>query len=118
MDFEMEIQNLKHRVKALENPTGFLMYEGPEAGLEVRLQRLAAYFTKRAKENTKRAEKLDYEVRNTFMCHGESEKKDNSAYYHSGKADTYLRAAGEGSGDHWSCRVFEGAVDRPRAMGG
>jgi hypothetical protein len=29
------------------------------------------------------------------MCHGESEKKNNSAYYHSGKADTYLRAAGK-----------------------
>lgn len=63
------------------------------ATLEVRLQKLAAYFKKRAKENAKRAKKLDYEVRNTFMRPDESAQKNNSAYFFSGKVDSYENAA-------------------------
>ena len=92
-------ETLDHKVKTAADYRFPVEYVKPKPletkELEVRLQRLAAHLTKRAKENYKRAEKLDFEVKNTFMCHGESEKKDNSAYYHSGKADTYLRAAGK-----------------------
>ena len=92
-------ETLYHKVKTAADYRFPVEYVKPKPletkELEVRLQRLAAHLTKRAKENTKRAEKLDFEVKNTFMCHGESEKKSNSAYYHSGKADTYLRAAGK-----------------------
>jgi hypothetical protein len=62
--------------------------------LEVKLQRLAAYFTKRAKENTKR-EKEQEEKLNTFHSVSEYNAYARSGYYFSGKADAYLKAAGK-----------------------
>jgi hypothetical protein len=53
------------------------------AALEVKLQKLAKYFKKRAKENTKRAEKEEKNIKGTL----------ESGYYFSGKADAYARAA-------------------------
>ena len=103
MDLELEIQNLRHRVKALENPEGFPMYEEPKPTEEYKppaespigqsIERLAAYFEKHAKENTKRAEKLDKELTSNFHPWDEYGKKSKSSYYFSGKADTYARAA-------------------------
>lgn len=83
-----------YRVEAENKPLAFDVPITPcTSELEVKLQKLAAYFKKRAKENTKRAEKLDYEVRNTFMRPGESVQKNNSAYFFSGKVDSYENAA-------------------------
>lgn len=57
------------------------------AELEVKLNRLVAYFEKRAKENEKRA-------KNEAIAGGWcDESADRSAYYFSGKADSYRRAA-------------------------
>ena len=63
--------------------------------LEVRLQRLAAHLTKRSKENQKRSDKLDRELNSTFLPSKEMVQKHNSTYYLSGKADSYLTAAGK-----------------------
>ena len=59
MDVKHEIKELQHRVKRLEKPLLILEKDNVPctAELEVKLQKLAAYFTKRAKENKKRAER-------------------------------------------------------------
>ena len=64
--------------------------------LEVRLQRLAAHLTKRSKENAKRAKKLD---NNQSSWEGSSYSENSyyenqrSAYYFSGKSESYENAA-------------------------
>ncbi len=62
------------------------------ATLEVKVEKLAKYFDKRAKENQKRAsseEKLPCDDCTCEPCL----QHERSGYYFSGKADTYTRAA-------------------------
>ena len=65
------------------------------AELEVKLQKLATYFTKRAKENKKRAEREEQfaERKRAWTNLSDAQEHDRSSYYFSGKADTYERAA-------------------------
>lgn len=61
------------------------------AALEVNLEKLAKYFERRAKENTRRAVKEE-----RFAAKFEPrvfDRHENSGFYFSGKADTYQRAA-------------------------
>ncbi len=100
---DRKIQSLKHRIEALENPEGFPMYEEPKPIEEYRppaespigqsIERLAAYFEKHAKENTKRSEKLDKELQTTLLSWTDYKRNEHSSYYLSGKADAYRRAA-------------------------
>ena len=62
------------------------------AALEVELQALVKYFEKKAKENEERAEKKEASL-NTFLGNTEAAQAMKSAYYFSGKADSYARAA-------------------------
>jgi hypothetical protein len=64
------------------------------AAIEVKIERLIAYFNKRAKENERRATKEESqkeELRVDSM--EEFVQKDRTSYYLSGKADSYRRAA-------------------------
>jgi hypothetical protein len=65
------------------------------AELEVKLQKLATYFTKRAKENKKRAEHEEQlaKRKRAWTNLSAAQEHDCSSYYFSGKADTYERAA-------------------------
>ena len=79
---------------AYEEPKPTEEYKPPaESPIGQSIERLAAYFDKHAKENTKRAEKLDKELTSNFHPWDEYGKKSKSSYYFSGKADTYARAA-------------------------
>jgi hypothetical protein len=63
------------------------------AALEVNLEKLAKYFERRAKENTRRAVKeegISAKFEPRAHLHG---RHENSGFYFSGKADTYQRAA-------------------------
>lgn len=62
------------------------------AALEVELQALVKYFEKKAKENEERAAKKEASL-NTFLGNTEAAQAMKSAYYFSGKADSYARAA-------------------------
>jgi hypothetical protein len=62
------------------------------AEIEVAFEKLAAYFEKRAKENTRRSEKEE-NVADSSLSYQESVQADRSSYYFSGKADSYKRAA-------------------------
>jgi hypothetical protein len=62
------------------------------AEIEVAFEKLAAYFEKRAKENSRRAEKEDNSSKNLLWYH-DMVGADRSGYYFSGKADSYKRAA-------------------------
>lgn len=86
-DLQKKVNSLGFRVLELEHPTRTVkplaFSEGLNtpctAELEIKLQKLAAYFTRRAKENTKRS--------------ADRWLQEKSTYYFSGKADTYTRAA-------------------------
>jgi FtsZ-binding cell division protein ZapB len=54
--------------------------------------KLAAYFEKRAKENTRRSEKLEAE-KNVLKYAEQHIQNEHSSYYFSGKADSYTRAS-------------------------
>lgn len=69
------------------------------AEIEVAFEKLASYFEKRSKENSRRAEKEEKKVEaqqgkklEDWSCH-EEVGADRSGYYFSGKADSYKRAA-------------------------
>lgn len=62
------------------------------AELEVNLEKLATYFERRARENKRRAEKLEKKI-NGFHDVNEYLDSVKSSYYFSGKDDTYTRAA-------------------------
>lgn len=64
------------------------------AELEVKLNKLVAYFEKRSKENEKRAEKNESDANRWNSEYPANAKlADRSGYYFSGKADSYKRAA-------------------------
>jgi len=65
------------------------------AKLEVKLQKLAAYFEKRAKENRRREEKHEASAKSCREGHylKTAEVVEQHGYYFSGKADSYTRAA-------------------------
>jgi len=62
------------------------------AELEVKLGKLATYFDRRARENGKRAEKLEANLK-TFTNLTDMVKSEQGAYYFSGKEDSYKNAA-------------------------
>lgn len=60
--------------------------------LQQKIDRIVAYFAKRAKENGRRATE-DEKHAFRMLTFEEHEQKDRSSYYFSGKADSYSRAA-------------------------
>ena len=84
IELERRVKTLEDRLAGQRKP---LTFTDPEcntpctASLEQKIERLAAYFEKRAKENTKRADDLDSKIMTTLP------------YYLSGKSDAYQRAA-------------------------
>jgi hypothetical protein len=58
------------------------------AELEVEAEKLIAYFERKAKENTKRAQDKEKEY-----LYWKVQQDDRSSYYFSGKADSYQKAA-------------------------
>lgn len=62
------------------------------AQLEVELEKLATYFDRRARENKRRAGKLEQKL-STFHDISEYLESDRSSYYFSGKEDSYKNAA-------------------------
>jgi hypothetical protein len=67
-----------------------------KGSLGAKITKLAAYFEKRAKENTKRAkdkEEQSKSLRVGGFCSNWANEAENSGYYFSGKADTYQRAS-------------------------
>ena len=79
---------------AYEEPKPTEKYRPPaESTIGQSIERVAAYFEKRAKENTKRANDLDQKVQRQLMTWEDGKRAERSSYYFSGKADTYARAA-------------------------
>ena len=96
-----EVRNLKAEVEALKNKVygksttlniSELNNSPCTAQLEVDLEKLANYFEKRSRENERRAKKEEAKLL-TFHRLGEIVSTERSAYYFSGKADSYKRAA-------------------------
>jgi len=59
------------------------------------IDRLVAYFTRRQRENHKRAEKEEEQVKQLYNagCKVTAKDRENSSYYFSGKASSYENAA-------------------------
>jgi peptidoglycan hydrolase CwlO-like protein len=59
------------------------------------IDRLVAYFTRRQRENHKRAEKEEEQVNQLYNsgCNVTAKDRENSSYYFSGKASSYENAA-------------------------
>ena len=103
-NLDREIQALWNKVRSLElpkvtdmvnpKPLTFKDFENTPctAALEVQLEKLATYFDRRARENAKRAEKLEGKL-TTFTDLVDIVKSERGAYYFSGKEDSYKNAA-------------------------
>lgn len=100
MKLANENATLREQIENLHNTPKPLAFSERDnvpctAELEVKLQKLATYFTKRAKENKKRAEREEQfaERKRAWTNLSDAQEHDRSSYYFSGKADTYERAA-------------------------
>lgn len=102
-NLEREIQALWNKVHSLKLPKingmeykSLVFDEFPcTAAVEVqleKLEKLATYFDRRARENAKRAEKLEGKL-TTFTSLVDIVKSERGAYYFSGKEDSYKNAA-------------------------
>ena len=97
LSLENRVRRLENKLKEIKKPLVFSERDNTPctAELEVKLQKLAAYFEKRAKENAKRAEGKEEESKSLRVrgLYTSAHKEENSGYYFSGKADSYQRAA-------------------------
>jgi acetylornithine deacetylase/succinyl-diaminopimelate desuccinylase-like protein len=98
IEMERRLQMLEGKLSG-QKP---LTFTAPEcnipcnAGEEVlreKIERLAAYFEKHARDNRKRSDRLDLTMSTTLMPTRDAERAERSSYYLSGKSDAYARAA-------------------------
>jgi hypothetical protein len=107
-ELNREVNGLILRVRALEDPGSVYQYKAewespqPQVGLikaadseslGQKIERLIAYFEKRAKENYKRARNLENKASTSLQHLEVCAQTERSGYYFSGKADSYERAA-------------------------
>ena len=84
---------IERRLSVMEDKLTGHPSTSPITPFDQKIERLIAYFEKHARENEKRAEKIEKSRTEAFHQFDKAIKMDRSSYYLSGKADTYARAA-------------------------
>ncbi len=87
------VDMLKSKPLTFTDPECNTPCNAAEEVLRDKVERLIAYFEKHARENEKRAEKIEKSRTEAFHQFDKAIKMDRSSYYLSGKSDAYQRAA-------------------------